>query len=256
MIIAIQGGRGGVGRTTLSMALATVLANAGNKVLLFEMDFSNPVFHELLTSKAVEKRYVNDYLIDDDVKLDDIVEDVGEHAGFPKKTIFAAYANPAIGARNSIEVLNAKRDKRVTKTLREEEWRLYNPNILFDYVIIDSPVWLDFILANITSIADTILYLLRPTRIEINILKDRLRNFYPPFRKPLTGILNFCPHDEEKIKRVIHDIRSIGLDRVFHMYYDSTLVVGLDNPFRELRTVRNILPTVEKVAYMVRSPRP
>jgi ATP-binding protein involved in chromosome partitioning len=53
MIIAVSGGKGGVGKSSVSSMLALVLSNMGEKVGLLDLDFSGPTDHLILGVKNV-----------------------------------------------------------------------------------------------------------------------------------------------------------------------------------------------------------
>ena len=74
-IIAVGGGKGGVGKSVFSIALATDLALSGKKVVLADFDLGSANLHTYLSVDS--KRSLSDFFHKKAASLEDLVEDTG-----------------------------------------------------------------------------------------------------------------------------------------------------------------------------------
>jgi len=117
--ITVLSGKGGVGKTTFSIYLATALAKAGKKVLLIDADFSLGKINAALKIKA--KYTFNDF-IQGERTLEEVIVDGPEGM----KIIPAAS-----GISDLSNLSNRKRDVFI-KNIKTAFWEM-------DYIIVDCP---------------------------------------------------------------------------------------------------------------------
>jgi len=204
LVLSVHGGRGGVGRSTVSFGLASKLAKLGMTALI-EMDFSNPYLANLIETEEPITKWTNDYLVGDITLREALINAKKAFKDIPHDFLMAC-ANPLEGARRRMEVLNAQRDKKIAKTLMNETWRIDNKRKL-EYVVIDTPVWSDYILASITMISNMIIYVMRPNKFEALLLKERYRKIYQNYTIPIILLINYCPKPQkEMIKNIIKEL--------------------------------------------------
>jgi capsular exopolysaccharide synthesis family protein len=117
-VIAITSGSSGEGKTFCAMNLATVIAGAGKKVLLLELDLRRPKIYEVFSIDNSEG--LTTYLIGNS-KKEDIIRDT--HI----KNLHILNAGPV--PPNPTELIEHKRMEKLIEICRKE----------YDYVILDSP---------------------------------------------------------------------------------------------------------------------
>ncbi|MDW8359713.1 MAG: AAA family ATPase [Candidatus Caldarchaeum sp.] len=222
-VFTVQHSRGGAGATAVALTLSNSLSQLG-PTLYVELDFLNPVLEDLLPPPKLPVKFSNDWLTGE-ASIDEAAVDVSSIFGRREKNLYFMYANKSEGARSSMQIIDALKDKRIMKTVEKVKWRIGED---LDYVVIDTPPWMRSVTAAASYISDYVVYVLRPNNYELNILKYRMETVYSHFVCTLKPVINMFDEKNEGLKRFEVKLKeTVGADYI-KIPYISELAAGLD----------------------------
>ncbi len=140
-IIAIANQKGGVGKTTTSINLATVFAALGNKTLLIDLDPQGNTSTGLGISSESRNNSIYDVLIEKKIKPLNIKETI-----VPLLSIITSNINLSAA---EIELINVKDREYVLKNVLQD--------LNYDFIIIDCPPSLGLLTVNALTAADSVI---------------------------------------------------------------------------------------------------
>lgn len=222
-IISVQHSKGGSGTTALALSLAHASSGQG-RTLYIELDVINPILEALLPPPKLPIRYSNDW-ITGETPLDEAAVDVSSVFNRIRHTLYFMYANRSVGAINRMQVIDAVKDKRIIKTLEKEKWVI---GLDLDFVVIDTPPWMSYIIAAASLISDYVFYILRPNKYELDIMKDWVDNILSHFKGELKAVVNFVDETDEKVKKFEEELKKVVGEHYVKIPYIAALSSGLD----------------------------
>jgi len=223
-IISFQHARGGAG-TSLTCMTSTRILSGGNRVALLEMDFLNPLLHLIFPQKTL-KAYVNDFLFGE-ASLDDVLVDVSQDVNVKEQRGFmVGYMNHLEGPRRRMELADAARDGRIIKTLEKARWELKGEPL--DFVLIDMPPWSNCLLDTVSVISEVIFFVMRPSRIELTVLRQRYSSLFSRIVAKIVPVINFYDPNDKRHAEILEEMKSgyPEFTEVFTLPYYQDLVSG------------------------------
>ncbi|MCK4357573.1 MAG: P-loop NTPase [Candidatus Cloacimonetes bacterium] len=191
-IIAVAGGKGGIGKSSVASALALILSKMGHKVGLFDLDFSGPSSHIILGIK--------DYTFPK--------EDKGivpfEYYGIKFMSIISfSGENPA--PLRGIDISNA-----IIEFLAITQWGS------LDYLIIDMPPGIGDATLDIIRVIKRAKFLLvtTPSKVAFETVKKSLELFLE-LKVPIIGVIeNMANSKNTFIKDKLNSLSINYLDKI------------------------------------------
>ena len=187
--IAFHSYKGGTGKTTIAANLSTLLVSKGFNVLLIDMDVYAPSLHVYFNSKP--EKWMNNYLLDD-LEFSDVIYDFtnviqdfypsSSSSSSNKKGIFnIVFSNPKKEEITSLDFQN--RDSSKSQMLKK---MLYlrektDPDINYDYIILDTSPGIRPWSINALAISDIIILSLKMDHIDIEGTKQMATDVYKSF---------------------------------------------------------------------------
>lgn len=188
-VIGISSGKGGVGKTTVSVNLGIALSHFGKKVIIVDCNFSTPHLSHYLGADGFDKT-INDVLRDGT----DITEALYHFNG----VMF-------VPASNKVEDLVGIDISRLKKNIK----KLSNPEMI-DFVLLDSAPGLGREAVSVLDISENILFVTSPLQPSVEDVRRCVEVVKEMGRKDMSVVLNmktrkrseFNERDVEKMTRI------------------------------------------------------
>jgi MinD-like ATPase involved in chromosome partitioning or flagellar assembly len=188
MIIALHSFKGGTGKTTLSLNLATMFAKMGRKVCLLELDFSAPSFFSVFNKSGTH--WVNDYL-NKACKAQTILTDCSTR-NMGKGKLFVGLADPSTEAIRAMSAKNRKWEIEALGRLLALKDTL-NDEMQFDYIFFDTSPGLQYSSINAIIAADIVLVISSTDKSDVDGTRRMVQDLYGIFQKKIALIANKVP---------------------------------------------------------------
>lgn len=209
-VIALMNQKGGVGKTTTVVNLGAALADAGQRVLLIDMDPQGHLtLHVGLDPHGLEHT-VYDLLIDPAVSAGDVAQEVGSGlVVLPAETNLAGVES---------ELAQATHGGSAQQVLRGKCRPLLDSARWFDYVLIDCPPSLGLLTINALTLADEVIVPMQPHFLALQGLSKLLetvqlvkQGFNP--RLTVAGVV-LCMHEGQTVlaKEIVADLEAFLAD--------------------------------------------
>jgi ATP-binding protein involved in chromosome partitioning len=209
-VIAVSGGKGGVGKSIVASTLALILAKSGRKVGLFDLDFTSPSTNLILgiqDAKPVEDKGILPPEIHD-LRYMSIIYYSGD------------YATPLRGA----DISNA-----LIELLAITRWE----NL--DYLILDMPPGISDATLDLIRLIKKIKFLVitTPSQLAFETVK-KLATLLTAQNIPIIGIIENMKTDNSQ--NIRNQTRKLGLKYLGQIPFDSQIETVLSNPTKLLNT--------------------
>jgi MinD-like ATPase involved in chromosome partitioning or flagellar assembly len=254
-IIAVHSYKGGTGKTLLSVNLTATLANQGNKVALFDLDFRAPSLATILKVDKLD-HWLNDYL-NGTCEIDKVLLDLTENLHLNGK-LYAGLANPMTEAIRDMSAKDRKWEMRALGRLLALRTSLLNDK-QFDYVVFDTSPGLQYSSINAIVSADIIIVATTFDRSDVDGTQRMLRELYDLFEKKTELVLNkvfdvSSLSEKERLRERVKDAYHVPLLAAIPCYCDVLRAGGSivfaaekpDHPFTKIlngmaKEISNIL---------------
>lgn len=223
-IIAIASGKGGVGKSNLSVNLSIALADLGRKVLLLDADLGLANVNVLL---GVIPKYNLFHVIKGERKISEIVLRV------PQGIDIIAGASGFTELAN----LNSEYRKRIIKDL--------NTIRNYDYIIVDTAAGVSHNVLSFVQASDEVIIITTPEPTSITdaygIIKAIVSENFKEIRIVINRIQNIIEGKKvsDKIIRIAQQFLNVGITNLGYMFDDETLVRAVKSQEAVLRAFPN-----------------
>jgi septum site-determining protein MinD len=207
VIITFHSYKGGTGKTLLSTNLATLYAQRGERVCLFDLDLRAPSLSSIFKN---EKEYwINDYL-NRICEIDDVLTSFS-YKNIKKGKLSIGFANPSTVAIREMAAKDRRWEMQALGRLFSLKSSLLNEG-RFDVVIFDTSPGLQY--SSINAIVSTDLVFV-VTSMDISDLmgtKRMVGDFYDLFDKKTGVIINKVPIEYlSNMKKCLGDLEALQL---------------------------------------------
>ena len=252
-IIAVHSYKGGTGKTSLSVNLASTYARKGKKVCLMDLDFRAPSLHAIFKKQNLDY-WLNDYL-NGICEIDKVLVDVTNDLGNGGK-LLVALANPSTEAIRDMTAKDRKWEMKALGRLLSLRSSLLN-NLDLDYIILDTSPGLQYSSINAIVTADVVLVVTSLDASDINGSQRMTSELYDLFEKK-TGILinkviaEYLSSEKEqkKFNKYIKNIHTLPVLATIPCFCEVLRAAG-DFIFTEERPEHPFTETVKGLAAKV-----
>jgi len=185
-IIAVHSYKGGTGKTSLSVNIASTFAKLGKKVAIFDLDFRAPSLFAILKVENAEF-WLNDYL-NNTVDVNKILVDLSSRLTGNGK-LYVGLANPSTEAIRDMSSKDRKWEMRALGRLLSLKESLIRDEG-FDYLIFDTSPGLQYSSINAIVAADFVVVATTGDRSDVDGTKRMLKELYNLFEKKTGLVLN------------------------------------------------------------------
>jgi MinD-like ATPase involved in chromosome partitioning or flagellar assembly len=175
-IVCIHSYKGGAGKTTIALNLATQLASKKKKVLLIESDFKMPSFDGIFEAKP--NHYFNDYFItEQNASLKDCIIPLKGY-----NNLYVIIANPNFNPEEKIHLWDKRYHAFHLKRLQASLIELKKES--YDYVIFDTPPGLSYVAINNIALSNHGVIVVRPNSQAIKGTFRMIEQLYLKTKSP------------------------------------------------------------------------
>jgi ATP-binding protein involved in chromosome partitioning len=209
-IVAVSSGKGGVGKSLVATTLALNLSKQGCKVGLFDLDFTSPSTHLLLSAKAVQP-------VEDKGLLPPTVE------GLAYMSLIYYSGNQAAPLRGA-ETSNA-----LIELLAVTLWGE------LDFLILDNPPGIGDALLDLVRLVPRIEFLIvtTPSQLAFETVKKQIQ-LLQQLHVPIIGIVENMKMTPSK--KIQQQTEALGVKFLTEIPYDLTVEDAIGSPTKLLAT--------------------
>jgi len=207
MIITVHSYKGGTGKTLLSVNLAAMFANRGQKTCLLDLDFRAPSLHVIFKT-AKPEYWLNDYL-NRACEIDRVLRDCSSYC-MAKGKLFVGLANPSTEAIREMASKDRKWEMEALCRLLSLKNSLLE-ELRFDFVIFDSSPGLDYSSINAVVCADGVLVVTTLDKSDLEGTQRMIKGLNELFEVKTRVILNKVPFDFLPLENLKRRLESLQL---------------------------------------------
>ncbi|MGD1835899.1 MAG: ParA family protein [Nitrososphaeraceae archaeon] len=175
--------KGGTGKTTIAANLAAILAKAGNRVALLDLDVYAPSFSSYFEHHK-PKYWINDFL-EGKISVNEVLVNFTDVIGNIEGKLFVGFSNyhkeDVYKLDSSINQTNSSKLNFLKNFILLREEIISKRDI--DYIIIDTSPGVRFWSINALAISDTILLTLKSGELDFDGTKNMCEEIYWSFSK-------------------------------------------------------------------------
>jgi MinD-like ATPase involved in chromosome partitioning or flagellar assembly len=207
LIITVHSYKGGTGKTLLSVNLAAMFANRGEKTCLLDLDFRAPSLHAIFKT-AKPEYWLNDYL-NRACEIERVLRDCSSYCT-AKGKLFVGLANPSTEAIRDMVSKDRKWEMNALCRLISLKNSLLE-DLHFDFVIFDSSPGLDHSSINAVVSADGVLVVTTLDKSDLEGTQQMIKDLNELFEKKTRVILNKVPFDFLPLENLEKRLESLQL---------------------------------------------
>jgi ATP-binding protein involved in chromosome partitioning len=222
-IVAVTSGKGGVGKSMVSTALALSLAKEGSRVGLFDIDFTGPSTHIILgVPKTVQPK--------EDKGIVPATVDGLEYMSLVY--FVAGKATPLRGA----DVSNA-----LIELLAVTQWGE------LDFLIIDMPPGIGDAVLDLVRLVERIEFLIvtTPSLLAFEVVKKQVEVLIE-LKMPIVGVVENMKRESSNI--IKDECKKLGLKYLGAVDYDAHVEDSIGNPTKLLQIMNAEMDRIKKAA--------
>ncbi|MHA2253190.1 MAG: MinD/ParA family ATP-binding protein [Candidatus Kariarchaeaceae archaeon] len=190
--IAIHSHKGGVGKSTIALNLAIMLAKEGKNVCLLDADFAAPNLHTFFDID--NPNYITDYF-DDLIKQEDCLYDFSEKMSLPGKFL-VGFSDPTSKSISRMIRLDSRSATKMLKRLMTLKSTIRKDPYNFDYLILDTTPGLGLTTINSFILTDNILFIIKLSNADIEGTTHMIGGLLDNLPKRAMLIANQIPSDK------------------------------------------------------------
>lgn len=162
--VAIHSHKGGVGKSTIAVNLAVLLAKEGKNVCLIDADFNAPNLHTFF--KVDDIKYLNDYF-DDEISIDECLFDLSSQMKLDGKFL-VGFSDPTAKRISKMIRLDSKSATNMLKKLMKIKSAIRKSPYNVDYLILDTTPGIGLTTINSFILTENILFIITLSNADIN----------------------------------------------------------------------------------------
>ncbi|TFG16905.1 MAG: ParA family protein [Promethearchaeota archaeon] len=216
--LAFLSQKGGVGKTSIALNIAVLLAKRGKKVCLLDHDFFGP---SLYTFIKPEVHWLNDFLIKGG-NPSDVLFDISTKWNLPGK-LWMGFANPTSEAVQQIIRIDQKTSIKMLQNLVKLKKTLESEPFKVDYFIIDSSPGTGFNTVNVMLVTDVNMFLVKVSNADIIGSSEMIQGLTNQLKNRVLLIANQVPVNsidtQEKKEELANLIMKNFVEKVQDIHY-------------------------------------
>ncbi|MHA1946046.1 MAG: ParA family protein [Candidatus Hodarchaeales archaeon] len=214
--LAILSHKGGVGKTSVAVNLASYLSQLGKNVCLIDSDFHGPSILTFFTPDP-ETQWINNYLIGNS-PLESCLQNVGSKLGV-KGNLWVGFADPTPDAIQNVVRLDQNTSMKMLHNLMKLKKSIQESPYSIDCLIIDCSPGTGFSTVNVMVISDIMLFMVKLTNADIFGTSHMIEGLNKQLKSRTKILANQIPvqflKDQEKkdrFQQLIEELMKKNLD--------------------------------------------
>lgn len=230
--LAIHSHKGGVGKTTIAVNMAVLLAKQGKNVCLIDFDFVGPNLYTFF--EETDKKYLNEYFWNS-APLEDCLFNVKDELKLVGN-LYLGLGDPATESMNAVIELDSNGAMKMLQDSFKIKNALKKKPFDIDYFILDTTPGLALATVNSFLVTDNILFIIKFSNADINGTIHLISGLLDSLTNETAIIANNIPVQflqdkkeqkriEEKIVDKIKDKTGVEIDFLGWLQRDDDLQV-------------------------------
>lgn len=189
--IAIHSHKGGVGKTTVAVNLAVMLAKEGKNVCLLDVDFAGPNLHTFFGLEEINS--LNQYF-DGSADLDDCLYEFKTEMDLPGK-LLVGFSDPTSASISRMVRFDSGPAKIMLKSLMTIKSIIRKDPYSIDYFILDTTPGISLTTINSFMLTDNILFIIKLSNADIEGTTEMITGLMDNLPNRSMLIANQIPSD-------------------------------------------------------------
>ncbi|MCY3413462.1 MAG: ParA family protein [Candidatus Heimdallarchaeota archaeon] len=210
--LGIHSNKGGVGKTTIALNAAVLLAQQGHNVALLDFDFGGPNLYTFFETLKI-KKYLNDHFWGS-AKSDEVIYHVNDALGLKSGNLFVGFANPSHESTVASIELDSKDAMKMLQSSMIMKSSLTNAPYKCDYLIIDTTPGIALTTINSFINSDIIMFIVKFSNADIEGTIHTISGLVDSLSSEATIISNNVPAKFLKDKELCVEVEKAVVKEV------------------------------------------